>query len=296
LANAYTATQLLLSLKARGLIPTTDETFSATDFLRFVNEEVQTYIVPLLLSVREDYLVTYSDLSVTSGTDAYDIPERAVASKLRGVFYLSGSTYQPLPRIELEAAHLESVTGTPSAYYLRANKIVLVPSPSGSSTLRLHYYQRPNRVVETSAVGEITAINTGTRVVTLSASCPSTFATSVTFDLVKGKAGFDTLGKDLAVSAVGASSVTFTATLPTDLAVGDFVCLAQETPIPQIPVELHPLLSERVTTTVLKALGDSKATYAVAEQMERKLIEVLSPRVEGSPRYVVNRYGAGWGR
>lgn len=294
MANAYTATQLLTSLKSRGLIPSTDETLAASDFLRFVNEEVQTYIVPLLLSVREDYLVTYADVSIVSGTAEYDIPERAVASKLRGIYRLVGNAYVQLPRLELEDVQDWEATGEPQGYYLRANKVVLVPSPSASGTLRLHYYQRPNRVVTTSEVGEITNI-VGTTI-TISAA-PSAFVTStasngVLYDIVKGKAGFDCLAKDQSVTVAG-TSLTFSA-VSSSVAIGDYVCLAQESPIPQIPVELHPLLSERVTNTALKALGDAKATYAVADQMEKKILEVLRPRVDGSPRYFMNRHGIGW--
>jgi hypothetical protein len=295
-ANAYTSTYLLQSLKRRGLIPTSASTFAASDFYKVLDEEVQTFIVPLLLEVREEYLVAYEDESIVSGTDEYDIPERAIAGKLRDVALSDGNGgFRPLSRFEPD--HVDSLSTSISGslgFYLRGNKVVLTGSPA-SGTLRFTYYQRPNRVVATDAVGEITAINTGTRVVTVSGSVPSTFTTSVTYDFVKGTPGFELRGKDLSASAVGASSVTFSATLPTDLAVGDFVCLANETPIPQVPVETHPLLAQRATATILHALGDpkAKASYELAADMEKRILKVLSPRVEGANRFVINRYGVG---
>lgn len=297
MSNAFTSTELLASLKRRGFIPSSTNTLSAADFFKVVDDETQTYIVPLLLEVREEYLVASEDIEITAGTSEYFIPERAIAGKLRDLTLSDGNGgYKSLSRFEPEG--VDTFTSTSSGaggFYLQGNKIILVGSSTG--TLRATYYERPNRVVATSAVGEITAINTGTKEVTVSGTCPSTFTTSVSYDFVKGKPGFDTLGKDYSASAVGASSVTFSSTLPTDLAVGDFVCLAQETPIAQIPVELHPLLAQRVAATILQALGDPKAkvAYDVAADMERRALKVLTPRTEGSSRYVVNRNGVGWG-
>jgi hypothetical protein len=280
------------------MIPTSTATFSEEDFHAIVDEETQTYIVPLLMEVREEYLVVTQDITVTADTDEYFIPERAVAGKLRDVTLSDGNGgYKPLTRLEPE--NIDVITSDSSGvggYYLQGNKIILAGSISG--TLRVSYYQRPNRVVATTAVGEITAINTSTRVVTVSGTCPATFTTSVSYDFVKGKPGFDTLGKDFSASAVGASSVTFSSTLPTGLAVGDFICIAQETPIAQVPVELHPLLAQRVAATILHAMGDAKAkvAYELAADMEKRALKMLTPRTEGSNRYVMNRYGVGWNK
>lgn len=291
---------MLAALKRRGLIPTSLSTFTTADFYDIVDEETQTYIVPLLMSVREEYLVAYEDIAVTAGTTEYRIPERAIASRLRDVaLAVDGtSTYHPLSRLEPE--NIDSFSDAnrlagPGGYYLRNNQIVLSATTTG--TLRVSYYQRPNRVVATSAVGEITLINTGTNTVTVSGTCPSTFTTAVTYDFVRGKPGFDTLSRDVSASVVGASTVT-TSALPTGLAVGDFICLAQETPIVQIPVELHPLLAQRAAATVLSALGNTKAekAFEVADKMEARLLKLLTPRTDGSNRYVVNKYGVGRGR
>lgn len=293
MSNAYTSTELLASLKRRGLIPSSASTFAATDFYKIVDEETQTYIVPLLMETREEYLVATEDVTVTAGTESYYIPERAIANKLRDV------TFDGRSMIRLEPENLDSVStdiSGPGGFYLQGNAIVLPNTASG--TMTVSYYQRPNRVVATSSVGEITAINTGTGAVTIGTP-PSAFTTSITYDFVKGKPGFDTLAKDLTATAVGVSSVTFTpANLPTGLAVGDFVCIAKETPIAQVPVELHPLLSERVAATVLHALGDAKAEahYRVAADMEKRILKMLQPRTEGANRYIVNKHGVGWGR
>jgi hypothetical protein len=298
-ANAFTTTYLLESLKRRGMLPTTSETLDAEDFLLTADGEMQSYILPLLLSVREEYLVAEKDISIVSGTASYDIPARAVGSKLREVRILSGSDYVALSRIEPERVETTAASAYPGGYKIQGNKLVLVPTPNTSGTLRVTYFQRPNRLVGTTSVGEITAINTGTGVVTCS-DIPTTFTTSLTYDFIKGTPGFDSLNIDKACTAVttGASgTITFaTANLPSDLAVGDFVCLAQESPIPQIPVELHPLLAQRVTAKCLEALGDDKAVLAmqVSEEMRKGALTLLENRVEGAPRIIVNKYGPGY--
>lgn len=300
--NYHTTTYLLASLKRRGMIPSTDEALATADFLALADEELQTYVVPLLMSVREEYLVAAKDHTITADDTTYAIPTRAIGGKLRDVAISDSSgQFHSLSRIEPERAADYGTTGGPNGYKLQNNSVVLVPGASGSSdTLRLTYFQRPNRLVATSAVGEITAINTATRVVTCS-NVPTTFTTSETYDLVKGTPGFENHAIDQAVSAsvTGASgTVTFSSTLPEDLAVGDFVCLAGESPVPQVPVELHPLLNQRVAFKVQEALGDPKAGLAkqVCDEMKKNVMTLLTPRSEGSARLIINRYGPGFGR
>ena len=68
---------------------------------------------------------------------------------------------------------------------------------------------------------------------------------------------FQSLGDDLAITAMpDSSSLTFTETLPTDLAVGDYVALAGKSPIAQIPYEAHHLLAQLGAIKVNEALGD----------------------------------------
>jgi hypothetical protein len=279
-------------LKRRGFIPSSAN-FTATDFFKVVDDETQTYIVPLLMSVREDYLVATEDITVTSGVTAYDLPIRAIGGKLRNLQYAdSAGSIQTLVRLEPERVDsFDPSISLVAGYYLQGNTIILTGTPV-SGTLRATYYRRPNRVVATTAVYEITSV-AGTTV--NGGTPPSTYATSnLTYDLISGTPGFDSFDDDVTLSAVGGSSVTLT-TANTSIARGDYVCLAGETPIPQIPVELQPLLAQRVTATVLHALGDAKAenAYGVADKMEARVLKLITPRVEGSSRPVINRFGVG---
>lgn len=293
--------QILRSVKRRGMIPSTDETFSDTDILELANEELQSYIVPLLLGAREEFLVENYDITTT--TDAgYTLPPRAVGRELRNVLWQSGDTYIPLSRIEPEREYELGNTGTggPYGYKFQNDQIVLVPAPASGTVIRLQYFIRPNQLVAASAAAVISSINGGRTIITTTATIPSTITTGILVDIVAAKPGFATQSKDLTTTATtSGTTITLTTALPSSVVAGDYVCLAQEAPVAQIPVELFPLLAERTCFKILEALGDPKAAVqkAVCDEMAKQAVRLLSPRSQGSARVIVPRYapGRGWG-
>lgn len=293
----YTVTALLASVKRRGMLPATAEALSDDDFLEFANDELQTYIVPLLLSTREEYLVTYADTTTVANQANYDLPTRAIGGKLRSVLLSDGSgAFYDVPRIEPERVDDYSLTGAPVSYYLRGNEVILVPTPTAALTLRLGYFRRPNRLV-TAAECAVVATASATDVTT-SAAVPATFVADAELDFVKATPGFDGLQEDVAITLVSTSTAfRIDENASSDIAAGDYVCLAGESPIPQIPVELHPLLAQRVVVRALEALGlqeKQAAAEATAERMRVAVTGLLTPRVEGSARKIVNRHAPGF--
>ena len=75
--------------------------------------------------------------------------------------------------------------------------------------------------------------------------------------------------------------------------VGDYICLQNESIIPQIPPELHHALAERAASRVLMAIGD-KDGYAISvakiQEMNNKQATLIGSRVESSVPKVFNRY------
>lgn len=292
----YTADELITQVKLRGMIPTSSNTLATADYLSFINDEIQTFIAPLIMSVREEFFVTYADQTIVSGTAAYSIPSRAIGAKLRNVLLLDGSTYRPLPRLEVETLAVGSTSpGSIEGYYLEGNNVVLYPTPGSAGTLRLSYFIRPNRVVASTAY---TTVNSKTAT-TVSIGTPSTaFPTAATYyDFIKPTAHFECHAIDQSATR-SLGTLTIAAGVPTAVAAGDYVCLAGEAPFPQIPVELHPLLAERVVVRALQALGDPKVEIAMAsaDRMRTAALTLLTPRSEGSSRYVINYNAPGFGR
>lgn len=84
-----------------------------------------------------------------------------------------------------------------------------------------------------------------------------------------------------------------TNTIPKKLIIGDIISLPEETIIPQVPVELHAMLAQRVAMRCLEALGDAQGLQAAAaklQEMEFKTGSVIDSRVEGASLKVANRH------
>lgn len=301
MANPYTTTELMNSIIRRGMLMKAPNALDTADYLAFADDEIRTSILPKITALDEEYKIADYDVAVSSSTAEYAIPPRAAGDALRQVLLKVGTDdFQPLSRVEPERRHYLSQSGSVEGYVFEDGKIILVPSLSASGTLRLKHARRANRLVQTSAVGEIQSINTGTKTVTFTAANPSTFSTSQTYDIIQGTPPFKTLAMDQTATAVTGSTVTFTNSLPTDLAVGDFVCLKEETPIPLIPLETHAYLAEKVAGKALHALGfpswkDFLGPGGSCDQMWSETVKILSPRDRAGSRYVVNFHGPGWG-
>lgn len=299
MAIDYTTTALLASVKRRGQLPTSDDSLSDADVLALASDELHNYIVPLLMSVREEFFAADADTEAVSGTAAYAIPERAIGMKLRYVrFSTDGSTYPDLVRIEPEDVdQYSSSSGAPAAYYLRGNDVVLVPAPS-AGTLRLGYFRRPNRLVLPAACAKLDRAHTdATQIMTYDA--PATFVTGVELDFISGTPGFDSLLDGVVITDDAGFPTSFDIASGVTAATGDYACLAGESPIPQIPVELRPLLEQRTVVAACDALGLTQKKDAAeksADRLETKALTMITPRDEGANRKVINRHAPGWTR
>jgi hypothetical protein len=305
MAQSYTAETLVASLRRRALIPeaAAEGTLALEDLVALMSEEIQDFIIPEVLALNEEFAVEYYDFTTTPGQTAYAFPPRAVGPKLKDVLVIDpagGSVYVPIQRIEPgDAPYIQqSASGmTPYCYYLKANSVVF-PTDPGAIQVRFQYFLRPNALVLTEAAGLITDIDTGTRQVTIDAAPTSgSFTSSVLYDLVQATPHFALRGMDLEATIAG-DVLTFAEDLPDGLAVGDYVCLAGESPIPMIPVGLHTLLAQRTAVKALEALRDVQGVQiakAMCDESLKRAQANLSPRVEQGTRYVTNRYGPGWG-
>ena len=303
MAQDFTTTGLLASVKRRGMLPTTSsgQALDVVDYLAFGTEELQTYVLDLLLSANQEYAVTDSDIAIVASTDTYAVPQRASDEALRQVLLNDGLgtlnvNYYPITQVS-PANSYDSVSGSPArGYYYKDGSIVLVPSPTASSTLRLQYFRRPSALVATSAVATISSINLARTVITTTATVPATFTSGITTDIVSHVPGFRIQSMDQVTSGtVSGTTITYTNALPASVVAGNYVALAGESPVPQVMVEAHPLLAQRIVVKALEALGDKKvdAASAVCDRMRKELLARLMPRTKGTVQYVVNPNGPG---
>lgn len=288
----YLSEDLITSVKRRANVPTSQNTFQTADFLALADEEIRSKLVPLVLKHMEEFYVTYKDYSLVVNQNIYAIPYRAIAMSLRDVLLLSSTnadTRVGLERLSPEDLYLKT------GFYIQGNSIILYPTPRQTplDTLRMPYCMRPNSLVSTSACALITAINSGSNQVTVSA-VPSNITTMTLVDFVRAIPGFECTAIDQTITNIGGTTLTFSASLPTNLQVGDYVCQAGFSNVVQVPVELQPLLFQYIVVRILAAQGDQanlKAAIAELDSLETAAGVLLAPRVAGKVKRVVKARG-----
>jgi hypothetical protein len=309
----YTSDALIKDIKRRTFMPISQITYDDSDILDFADEETQVGIVPLLMSVREDYLVTYKEDAIQADTVAYNMHKRAIVQKLKDVTVIESNSNPAnpieisIPRIQSDQAPSGLLNNYPG-FYVRNNKVILQnPEAFTGQKLRQYYFLRPSKLVTTINACKITRVGPDSSLSpVLQANqievslIPTEFGTTATFnqtvDIVKGNPGFEILSMDVeATFNINTLIITFSSLteLPEELEVNDWVCLAGETVVPQIPVEMHPILAQRAAIKVLEGMGDStnlQLAQGKLKEMEKAILGLLSNRIEGEPQKVINPY------
>ena len=298
--------ELIRSVKIRAAVPISQITYSEEDILRFAQEEIEMKMLPNILAVKEEFYVIEEDVPLVSNKADYDIPYRAIGGKIRSVFYKQTSGYLlQLANIPIENLNLYQTNNFPFQFagiVLQNDQIKLVPSigvnPVGSLIMR--YYLRPNNLVLMSRGARVKTIDRTTGIVTVAigntttSAVPANITSGSQIDFIKAKPSHKTYDFDITPIAVntGSGTITFNPSdIPEQLAVGDWICSAGETVIPQIPSELHSMLAQAVACRVLESLTDTQALQnatAKLQEMEQKLLSVIDTRVESPGRKVVN--------
>ena len=311
-----TTSEMLKSIKRRALVPDNQNTFTDQDFIDLMNEEMMIGLVPSVLQTKEEYFIYREIVPLVSNKSHYPIPERALANKLREICFVDSvnssirNEYE-MTQIAIDDRYTGLSNGTGSSdftgfrrFYLMGSDIVLHPDvgPAPYGGLAFYYYLRPNTLVKDSLVATIANINRTTGDITLNnipsgygIAIPGTNNEPVKYDLVKSKSPHNILKINLTINSLNSTAKVVNITpseIPVDLEIGDYLALAGQTCIPNVPTELHSVLAQRVAQRILEAMGDSEglnnATAKIAE-MESKMSSMLDNRVEGAPRKIVNR-------
>lgn len=288
-----TTAHLLPSVRQRAFVPQSNATFKPVDTLRMMTEVLHSRIVPELLKVREEYYVTTVDVPFVAGVAEYVAPARALGGELRDVLVVQtdGKT-RNLDEMDPERlVGLNAARGTPNQFTMRADFVQVAPIPdTAGESLRFVYHRWPSVLIETSAAARITTpIFQGGPSLNL-ANDPVGWTTAMRYDVVEGVPPFRILAADLIATVVGAG-ITFTTNLPTGLKVTDYVCIAGESPVAQIPYALYPLLVEATAGEQMRATGDLQRAAASDQLFEVKLRaakSVVGKRVKGEVRRMTN--------
>jgi hypothetical protein len=280
----FTSTGLIAQIKRRALIPTSQNLFTSSDIIDMLNEELQNRIVPYIMNVREDYFLTYDEITQDGTQDEIDIPYDAIGNKINQITLYTSTTddsfFATIPR--LSPSQINDYFG---GYYIEGNKIKLYPKAISSGKLRIYYYKRPSEIVASTRWAIISTVNTNTSIV-CSTNLPANITTGSDIDIVKNIQPWDTT-RETTAGTVSGATVNLSDT--SDISVGYYVCSKDESPFAQIPQDTIPLLIQSVVVRMMEYMGDTNGlqagllTYAQMESDNRGLI---SPRVDAQPKKI----------
>lgn len=295
----YNVEKLIQNIKRRCTVPTSQLTFTEEDFTLIANDELQTVVVPLMMSTREEFFVDY--IEVTSHSDGrIPIPPKAIGSKLRTVCYVQQST--PLLLINLPLLNLDVVAGvganfinglTFTGFYLQDDHICLYPNTSVpvGTRIRLYYYRRTLELAAPSQYGRIRSIDPDTNTILLD-YVPSSWIPGTELNAVKSEPSFSITSEGFTVVASSAPSIIVSSV--EGLSVGDYISELGYSAIPQVPVEAHAYLAQLTAAKCLESLGDFEGAAKAekkAEDLSKGLLVMTEQRVDGSPKKVISPNG-----
>lgn len=280
-----TGEELVESIKTRASIPVSQATFSDQKLLTMASEEFISFILPLILGVREEYGIKEKDFTFTGDQSSYRIPSRAYNQILRDVSLVmeDGKVLPDIPRLPLD-----NFSSLSRGFFLKGSFVHLWGITSASK-VRLSFILAPPVLTLLTEASKVSTFTSNT--ITL-ASVPAGFVTPIKFDIIQGVDPFDVLDFDrLGTLAGSVITVTDGKTLPTELTANqDYIHLAGKSPFVNVPVVCAPLLAQRTAVKCLEALGaldDLAAAAAVLNKMQQDALPVLAPRVQGESAQIV---------
>lgn len=269
-------TELIGALKLHGSFPTSDDLFSELDILSLFNHQMSVEITPLMLRLNEEYFLAEKDFSIVQGSK-YRIPSRAIGSQLRDLVILDSAGNPTRINRLFEEDRPKGLSG----YYVTRNSIELT-NDFNYGSLRMKFFVRPAKLVLTTSCAQVTGFDVNALTVDVS-GVPSTFANLIAIDFVQNNNPYDLLDMDAVVANISGTTLTFSS-LPDGLAVGDWICLASQSPVPQVPEELHAVLVQSGLVKALSSKQDKKYQdeLAALDRVMETAINMLDPRVKNS--------------
>lgn len=293
------------SVQLRVLAPLSQNTFTEAQLIEALDEEMRSTIVPLVLAAKEEFYVQNYDQSPVAGTYSYTIPQRAAFATWRDIVWVDANGSE-IAMTELAPEYTKityPVGNIPPLYtygfIMNNDQITLWPPNSTiptNMTLRMKIKRRPNHLTDVADCAQVTAVDSANSQVTLDGNGDTTWTTATTFDAIPNYPQFTSLGDDLTISAIDQSTPTATIltfdSYPTGIAVGDWICPAGLSCVPQIPYDMFPLLAQRGAIKFLEAIGDNQGLQVADrryQEMAADFARTVSPRIAGTRKALVNR-------
>lgn len=297
-----TADELLDSVKRCVTIPASQSLLNDAAILSMADEELASKCLPMIIAQRQEYLVYRGDnIPLVAGQSIYDIPPRAAGRTIRELKFKNDGDEDDrlwnIPLISLEDANTWAVRqGQPCGFHFVADAFQIVPTPQNTAPgleLAIWYEVRPSRLVPLNQAAKVTAVN-GAQVTV--ASSPSTFISGAVVDMIKGTSSGWFKKLDRVISSDVLNVITFPSVtdVPESLIPGDYVTLAEQSPIIQLPDEMFTYLRDLTAIRVLEAVSDYDGAGVIKERstaLRQELARLFAPRSQGEDTKIIHRNG-----
>lgn len=306
MSRVLTGDKLVESIRNRAMIPNDTSVYTDDNLLDIANEEIDVQLLDKLLSLHEEHLTVSVEIAANN-EGIFEIPYRAVGNKIRDIALISGKTIYEMTQVSVGelsdfTIDSEAYTNGFDKFYIEHNKIKLIHPSRSYDKVRIYYHIRPNYLTTVNKAAVISSIvvdDVSDEVTYNFTSTPSAFNASILYDFVGAKTPNKIKAYDIAPKEVN-TSLNFVKFTKSDIAdvddilVGDYLCVAEQSPVPNLPTEMHPVLAQLVAVHVLEAMGDTEG-LANAEKrlqkMTRSVMQLVDDRVELAPRKIRPRNG-----
>lgn len=301
-------TQILQRVRESAFLEDNAIDWTDTAILRVLNDTLKQRFGRGIVAARQGYWLKNEIRLITAGTDAYRIPQRAVAGSLHRVqiAYDSGLQFIDLQEIdEKQAQNYEgptTQTGTVTRFVMRGDDIVLMPAPDSTNyALRIFYYLRASRVIPTQAAattGQITGVNPAARTITLASNASiilnyaedgtsSALASGNRIDVITTTGWHDVkLISEPVTFSTNVLTCTGTGDMST-IAVGDYVRYEDESEYPQLPDDFHRCLADLTAQKILTVRRMvNPDLVSLIETDLASFGDLLKPRVQTSGKVI----------
>jgi hypothetical protein len=305
---AWTTDELLADIREQGRIADDDPEATDAILLTEATHQMHRVFVPMIRKARSEYYETTVDLALVANQAYYDLPKRSVSSSVRNVALVNAAGLEMVLSVKPAADRHGFVrinSNVPAYYTLLDDQICLMPTPLSAIgyTVRVTFEYRPGSLVAASAANKISSVayNATTGQYTLGlAAAPVVSAAYVDVQRASSPFSVSQVESTLVSTGTGPNQAVVTPavnifTAANSLAlrpqiyhraprIGDWLCNSDETVIPQIPPEFHPLLALAVASKWLRPI-DPEMSATMFQELQGSIkdqLSLLSPRNVGA--------------
>jgi hypothetical protein len=255
------------------------------------------YVAPLLAN---------ESVTLTSGTQDYDIPDAALEGKILKIEVYNNFSYNEIQRLDysqITPFETSSRVSFPYYYTIVGNKYRLVPSPTATYPLRLWYAKHPGPLVEEQ--GAISIIQNQYVILDEAGASLSTSGNNAYVNIIDGETGEEKC--TLQIQAISGNKVTFKSSpdrssiygrtvsnsVPSSVEKDDLICSAEGRAIPVLRASLTNFLVQFCVAEMTRKLGGEPT---IEEKVKAEFEDALKKTYFGREKYSrIKKRSREWG-